>query len=146
MKQTSKNAIYVTTNDFTHLESLVAQHPETAADLQEEMDRAQIVPSERISPLVVTMNSRVKYLDEATRQLKDVMLVFPKDADISEGKVSVLAPVGVALLGSSVGQTVECTVPHGETKTLKIVDVRFQPEAVAHGWNRDWENRHLMSA
>src|SRR5687767_6828984 len=100
------NVIYLTREDFAQLESVLDTNAnaETAARLEEEMARARVVSAEGVDPSVVTMNSRVKYADSETGKLHEVELVFPGQADISKKKVSVLAPVGVALLGLSRGQ------------------------------------------
>ena len=77
---------------------------------------------------VVTMNSEVVYEDSATGNQRVVRLVYPKDANASAGRVSVLAPVGAALLGLHVGQEIEWAVPGG-IKRIRVAEVRYQPEA-----------------
>jgi regulator of nucleoside diphosphate kinase len=125
--------IYVTQEDAARLEALVAQHRSgrTTSDLEEEIARAKILSADRISPSVVTMNSRVKYRDKETGAVHEVTLVYPHEADFSRRKVSVLAPVGIALLGLSVGQTMHFQVPDGREKGIEILGVTYQPEAAA---------------
>ena len=120
-----KKKIYLTPHDAEQLQTILNESAttETAAALEEELDRAVVVPPEKIGATVITMNSRVKYEDHETGQLHDLVLVYPKDADIAARKVSVLAPVGVALLGESKGQTIECRLPGGRLKRVRIVDV-----------------------
>lgn len=100
-----------------HLESLL-----------EELDRAHIVLPKDIPADVVTMNSRVRLLDMSKGEELNYTLVFPRDADAATGKISILAPVGTALLGYRVGDMIEWPVPIG-TKTIKIEEILYQPEA-----------------
>ena len=81
---------------------------------------------------VVTMNSRVLFKDVQTREQGTVTIVYPEDADPSAQKISVLSPVGTALLGESEGNEVELPLPHGRTRRIKIVEVLYQPEAEGH--------------
>lgn len=97
-------------------------------NLVKELDRANVVPSTEVPPNVVTMNSRVRLLDLDTDEEMIYTLVFPEDADISQGKVSVLAPIGTAMLGYQVGETFEWSVPAGNRK-IKIEEILYQPEA-----------------
>lgn len=130
MKET--RTIYITDRDLERLERLIyilKRGPNIDA-LEEELARASIVRPEEIPPNVVTMNSRVRFLDCSTEETLEVTLVYPQDADIAQNRISVLAPVGSALLGLSVGDTIEWPMPSGQIKKLKIVAVPFQPEAV----------------
>ena len=74
------------------------------------------------------MNSRAELLDLDTGERMDFTLVFPIDANIEEGKISVLAPLGTAMLGYRVGDEFEWTVPY-RLRRLKVTHVQFQPEA-----------------
>jgi regulator of nucleoside diphosphate kinase len=125
MKQ--EDAIIITDLDMARL-----GHLEVAPDLAPELDRADIVPSHAVPPNVVTMNSRVAFADETTGVCFAVTIVYPQDADPSAGKISVLAPVGSALLGLSVGQSIEWCFPDGRPRTLRVVDLLYQPEAAAN--------------
>jgi regulator of nucleoside diphosphate kinase len=78
---------------------------------------------------VVTMNSRVLFEDVRTQEKGTVTVVYPADADPSSGKISVLSPVGAALLGESEGGEVELPLPHGQTRRIRIDSVLYQPEA-----------------
>ncbi|MDR4458971.1 MAG: nucleoside diphosphate kinase regulator [Nitrospirales bacterium] len=100
-----------------HLESLI-----------EELDRAHIVLPEDIPADVVTMNSRVRLSDPSKEEDLIYTLVFPRDADSGAGKISVLAPIGTAILGYRVGDIIEWPVPLG-TRKVKIEEVLYQPEA-----------------
>lgn len=75
------------------------------------------------------MNSQVRYLNVQDDKESVVTLVYPKDANSSEGKISILAPLGSALIGLKVGQEINWMFPDGKTRTLKILEVVYQPEA-----------------
>lgn len=96
--------------------------------LEQELDRADVVEPTAIPPNVVTMNSQVRIEDVETGLENVYTLVFPSDASISERKISILAPIGTALLGSRVGSTVNWPVPAGR-RTVRIKEVLYQPEA-----------------
>ena len=96
--------------------------------LEDELDRAVTIPSEKIPPNVVTMNSQMLVKDLDTEKEMEIQLVFPSEADFERGKISILAPIGTALIGYRAGDTVEWRVPSG-TRRLKIEDVTYQPEA-----------------
>jgi len=98
-------------------------------ELQHELERAVVVAPEAVPPDVVTMNSRVRYVDETTGERRLVQIVYPAESDAREGKVSVLAPVGAALLGLSVGQAIEWDFPDGSRRRLRVEDVSYQPES-----------------
>ena len=96
--------------------------------LESELERAQIVAPEAVPPNVITMNSRADLLDLDTGERMEFTLVFPSEANIDESKISVLAPLGTAMLGYRVGNEFEWTVPYG-LRRLKVTHVHFQPEA-----------------
>ncbi|NLW83616.1 MAG: nucleoside diphosphate kinase regulator [Phycisphaerae bacterium] len=96
--------------------------------LRTELVRARIISSKRVKPDVVTMNSTIKLRDLDNGELHEYQLVYPQDADPENNKLSILAPVGTALLGFSVGDTVEWPVPAG-LRHLKIEEIIYQPES-----------------
>jgi regulator of nucleoside diphosphate kinase len=116
--------LIITESDFRLLRML-KPHDE----LQRELERAIVVSSEAVPGDVVTMNSRVLYVDETTGERRLVQIVYPEGADASAGKISVLAPVGAALLGLSVGQAIEWEFPDGSRRRLRVEDVSDQPES-----------------
>jgi regulator of nucleoside diphosphate kinase len=97
--------------------------------LRAELDRAEVVDPKDVPPDVVTMNSRVRVADEATGEESELQLVFPAAADAVRGAVSVLAPVGSALLGLRVGSVIEWPVPDGRARRIRVVAVSYQPES-----------------
>ncbi len=128
-KQATKHDLIITNTDLQKLLPVLDQHDSPAAEsLDAELHRATIVEQRQVPPDVVTMNSEVVYEDLTTHQQRTVRVVFPKDADANTGRVSVLAPIGSALLGLRVGQTIEWAVPNGKKK-IRVVEIRYQPEA-----------------
>ncbi len=95
--------------------------------LEQELDLAEVVAAADVSPDVVTMHSRVRVRHLETRRVDIYTLVFPQEADFSQKRISILAPMGTALLGSREGDLVEWKVPAG-TRRLKIESVLYQPE------------------
>jgi len=96
--------------------------------LENEMLRAKVVSHKRVDPDVVTMNSKVRFVDETSGRELVLTLVYPNNAG-KEGTISVLAPVGIALLGLKKGQSIDWTGPNGRPLKLKIIDIEYQPEA-----------------
>jgi regulator of nucleoside diphosphate kinase len=97
--------------------------------LRNELDRATVVEPTAVPPGVVTMNSTVRFVDDATGSKFELTLVYPEAAGSSD-KVSVLAPVGNGLLGLSVGQSIFWQVPGGRKLQLRVLEVVAQPEAL----------------
>ena len=131
----TKPSLILTRLDVQRLERLIESLDEKTQDspgvlaLQDELDRAeQVVGHEEVPAGVVTMNSRVHCRDEVSGKDYHLTLVYPKDAG-AEGTVSILAPMGSALLGLSVGEQIDWPVPGGKTLKLKLLEVEYQPEA-----------------
>ena len=127
--------IIMTAADHAELEAVIAYtgkvsqraHAELNA-LEGELKRAKIVEPEDIPSDVITMNSRAELLDVESKERMQFTLVLPRDAKIEEGKISVLAPLGTAMLGYRVGDEFKWRVPYG-VRRLKVTNVYFQPEA-----------------
>jgi len=127
--------IFITDTDRDRLEKLLlgtrvwsSRDKEHLQALEEELDKAHIVGSRDIPGDVVTMRSQVRVKDMKSGTEMDLSVVFPYEADLEQGKISVLAPVGTALLGYRVGDTIEWKVPGG-LRRLKIERILYQPEA-----------------
>ena len=126
--------VVINERDFDRLSGLVhsprlrTTHASMVATLEQELGRGRVVPPTGVPRGVVTMNSRVRFRDLGTGEAETYTLVYPADADVEEAKLSVLAPLGAALLGATVGDVVECGTPGGVRK-LKIERVLYQPEA-----------------
>ncbi|MGH8192416.1 MAG: nucleoside diphosphate kinase regulator [Rhodanobacteraceae bacterium] len=100
-----------------------------AKKLREEFDRGDIVEPTEMPHDVVSMNSSADCVDESSDKHYTLTLVYPKEANADEGKVSVLAPVGSALLGLHVGQGIDWPGNDGRTLKLKVTAIHYQPEA-----------------
>jgi regulator of nucleoside diphosphate kinase len=131
----SGKPIYITQPDLERLRKLLneAQYTEYRKSeyldrLQMEIDRAIVVAPQDIPGDVVTMNSRVCLVDIDTEEEEIYTLVYPENADLKLGKVSVLAPIGTAMLGYEVGDIFEWEVPAGKRK-LRVKEILYQPEA-----------------
>jgi regulator of nucleoside diphosphate kinase len=99
--------------------------------LEAELERAEIVDPKQIPPDVVTMRSKVRLKDLVSGDANTYSLVFPPEANFTEGKISILAPIGTAILGYKRGDTIEWPVPAG-VRRLKVDEVLYQPEAAGN--------------
>lgn len=107
-------------------QSIAERSPATAEFLFSELDRATVVPDDDPLTGIVTMQSRLTFRDDATGHEKDVTLVYPKQADIADGRISVSTPIGAALIGLSAGQAISFETPSGELKSLTVLKVGDQ--------------------
>ena len=137
MKRKSKKttSIYITEPDYERLSGLIDRTRERSNvdreylnKLEAELDRAEIVDPKNIPADVITMRSRVRLKDLVSGESNTYSLVFPTEADFAEGKISVLAPIGTAILGYSLGDTIEWPVPSG-LRRLKVEKILYQPES-----------------
>ena len=127
--------IVITEFDLERLQRLIEDMEEFPArdnryldELSEELLRAEVVAPQEIPPQVITMNSKVRLQDLDSKAELEYTLVFPSEANLDQGKISVLAPVGMAMIGYRVGDTITWQVPAG-TKRLKVKKILYQPEA-----------------
>ena len=133
---TRTNEIRLTDLDAARLErSLIEQlrqSPEPTqgtAELEALLDAAAVVPAAAIDPNIVTMNSTVVLEELPTGRRMTVTLVYPRDSDAERSQVSVLSPVGRALIGARVGDTIKVVVPGNEPRELCVAEMQYQPEA-----------------
>ncbi|MFO1211182.1 GreA/GreB family elongation factor [Paenacidovorax caeni] len=128
-----KPQIILSSLDLDRIEALLAAIPASAfpgkADLQAELDRADVLAPEEMPPTVVTMNSTVQFTIVETGKSFCLTLVYPRDMDGSADRVSIFAPVGSALLGMSVGDELAWPGPGGKAMTVRVKEVVYQPEA-----------------
>lgn len=125
--------ITMSSRDFDRLEALLEapqwqNHP-TAQALREEMDRAHVLSPDQVPADLVTMNSTVTCVEEIGGKERVLTLTYPAEADAAQGRVSVFAPVGAALLGLTIGQSIDWTTPDGQPLRLRVVAIKYQPEA-----------------
>lgn len=125
-KTHKKPPIKVGETDFDRLSRLVdtfaQRSPEVADDLAMELDRASVVADDKLSGDVVRMGSTLRYVTD-TGEDRTVALVYPADADIAAGKVSVMTPIGVALIGLTTGQSIDWEARDGRVHRLTIKSV-----------------------
>ena len=130
--------IYITESDMERLQDFLAA-PITAGgrdkghltELAKELNRAEVVPPKNIPGDVITMNSRVRLVDLDLGEELVYTLVFPDKADAREKKISILAPIGTAMIGYRVGDIITWKVPKG-VRRLRVEEVLYQPEASGH--------------
>ena len=127
-----KPPILLSSLDLKRLEALLDNMPPAEADrhdaLAAELARAEVVEPSAMPANIVTMNSRVTFEDEASGEPTTLTLVYPAAAG-AVGTVSILAPVGSALLGLAKGQHIDWPTPDGRERRLRVLDVDYQPEA-----------------
>lgn len=129
---TTRPAITLSSLDLERLERLIGSlkgdAARQAAGLQAELDRAEVVEPKDVPASLVTMNSRVRFSLAGSDEQFTQTLVYPKDADGSADRISVLAPIGSALLGLSVGDAIDWPRPGGGVSKVTIEEVVYQPE------------------
>lgn len=121
----------VTDQDCDRLDALLAELGGSPNGLLEkELNRSVVVPQISIPNNVVTMHSIVSFVDEGSGEEMQVALVYPNNSDASKRRISVLAPLGSALLGLKAGQSIEYPLPSGRKRMIQVTSVDFQPEAL----------------
>lgn len=130
-----KRNIFVSEFDAQRLRKLVEEAREFSqekedhlADLERELSHATIISPEEVPSDVITMNSKVRLTNLDTGKQVTYTLVFPDDADAEQNAISVLAPIGTAMLGYRVGNEIEWKVPAG-VRRFKVEEILYQPEA-----------------
>jgi regulator of nucleoside diphosphate kinase len=131
----SGKPIQITEFDLERLQKLLIEAKYTEyrksqylEKLQMELNRAEIVSPQEVPEDVITMNSTVCLVDLDTGEEEIYTLVFPDDAEIKQGKISIFAPIGTAMLGYEVGDVFEWEVPAGKRR-LRVEKILYQPEA-----------------
>lgn len=131
----SMRTILISKSDLERLKSLLASarkflrncRPEHLSALEEELEQAKVTREEKIPANVITLNRQAIVLDLDAGKKLEYVVVFPRDADVAKGRISVLAPIGAAMLGGRVGEIIEGRVPDG-IRRLKIEEVRRRAE------------------
>jgi regulator of nucleoside diphosphate kinase len=129
---TDTRIIYITEADMKRLHPLIESIKNTRDDvraLQAELEHACVVTPADVPPDVVTMNSKARLRDLETGEEMIFTLVFPGNTNIENDRISVVAPIGTAMLGQRVGDELEWEVPGGLVR-LRVEEVLYQPEAV----------------
>ncbi len=123
--------IYITDADMRRLQPLVESNKKTRDDLHKlgaELANARVVSHKEVPADVITMNSKARLRDLETNEDLIYTLVFPDQANIEQGRISVVAPIGTAMLGYRVGDEFQWEVPGG-TVRMKVEEILYQPEA-----------------
>jgi regulator of nucleoside diphosphate kinase len=130
---TTEPRITLSAQDYERLSALanVAKNsmPDRAADLAAEVGRAHVLAHGKQPKNLVCMNSEVEFRDDTTGKTRKVVLVYPAEADIVQSKISVLSPVGTALIGLQTGHSITWQTPSGEVRQLTVLKVRNQRSA-----------------
>lgn len=130
----TEELLLVTEKDYLRLKSLIeGKGPEEIENLEIELDRAQLLADNEVPSDLVTMNSIFRFENMSENKQMIMSIVYPQESNAQENKVSILAPLGSALLGLRVGQEINWQFPDGKTKKLKVLEILYQPEA-----NGDW--------
>lgn len=130
----NEDTLLVTQKDFIRIKNVLSyQKGLDFENLDLELERARIITDDEVPNDLVTMNSKIRFLNVDDNKEMIITLVYPSDSNFKEGKVSILASLGSALLGLRVNQQIKWAFPDGKTRTLKILEVVYQPEA-----NQDW--------
>jgi len=120
-----KPGITLSAEDYERLSLLakaaMTRMPQLATELAAELDRAHVLADGSTPAHTVCMNSTVMFRDDTTGKVQTVTLVYPPEADILQGKVSVLTPVGTALIGLQAGQSISWHTPAGEPRQLTVL-------------------------
>ena len=103
--------------------SMMRRSPTLAERMMEELARAKLVAPEKLRSNIITIGSAVTYRDLTSDRIRTVVLCYPEDEDIDQNRISVLTPVGVALLGLSAGATIPWLTRDDETRTLEVLTV-----------------------
>lgn len=119
--------IIIDADDLAHLDALaegaLVRNADLANRLLEELGRAKVLPAAKMPANVVKIGNLVTYRDESSGQERTVMLVYPEDADIAQGKVSIMTPIGVALLGLTEGSSFHWDTRAAQRRTLTVTSV-----------------------
>lgn len=122
---TTQENIIVSETDFKKILTLIKSAPTLTAELlEEELGRASLVSDEELPDDVVGMNATIAFEDIAEKKTSTVSLVYPHEANIEENKISILTPIGSALIGLRVGQSIRWPLPNGKEKHLRVLSVK----------------------
>lgn len=129
MATSPSSARVLTELDHIRISNLLKlQGAALVAELESVVDNAELISSYKVPPNLVTMNSQVLIADGQTGEERKLTLCYPPDADAATGFVSILSPVGTALLGQTESNVAEWPAPSGGQASAKIIKVLFQPE------------------
>lgn len=129
----NEDNILITEKDLLRIKHILSFQDSTSyEDLELELDRAKIISDDLVPSDLVTMNSKVRFINLHDQKEMTITVVYPSEANFADGKVSVLASLGSAIIGLRAGQEINWMFPDGKTKRLRILEVIYQPEANGH--------------
>jgi regulator of nucleoside diphosphate kinase len=128
MKHYIRPRITLSAEDYERLSALAYRarnsHPGLSAELAAELGRAHVLARGKYSKRIAQMNSEIEFRDHSSGKVQKMTLVYPEEADISKGRISVLTPVGTALIGLQAGQSINWEAPNGDLRQLTVLSVR----------------------
>lgn len=125
----AENQIFITKKDYTRINDLFEECEFQAREaLETELERAAIIEDTETPRGLMTMNSKCRYLNVTDNREVITTVVYPKESNAQDGKVSIFAPIGSALIGLQENQEIEWTFPHGKHKKIRLLEVIYQPE------------------
>ena len=137
MNLSTMKRMFVTTNDYQRIIGMIeiaamrTKLPDTVERLLTNLKDARILPQENISGDIITMNSRARLTELSSGKEIEITVTYPQEADNISKKISVFSSIGIALLGSKVGDTISWKVPSGIGQ-FRVDKITYQPEAVGH--------------
>lgn len=124
MRKPRRDPIVLNEHDYERLMALIhSRGPQLTAELNDELARADVVEDTDFPSGIVAMNSEVTFQDLDSKEKSTIMLVYPHEANVDQMKISILSPVGTALIGLRIGGMIDWPLPHGKTKRLKVTKV-----------------------
>lgn len=120
----NEDVILITERDYLRIKHILSfQNSSDYENLEIEIERAKIIYDDEVPSGLVKMNTKFKFMTLQDEKTMIITIVYPEDANFSEGKISVLAPLGSALIGLQVNQEINWMFPDGKVKRLKILEV-----------------------
>ena len=131
-------SIYLSSTDARAIQGLIerasgGRDEDHATRLAEELARATIVEDGALPPQTVALDTRVRFRNESSGRVRDIVLVLPAQASVADGRISVLSPIGSALIGLRVHDDIDWPLPSGTVTRLRVLDVERHPERVICG-------------
>lgn len=128
------DVISISEKDYARIKNILSYQDGDFENLEIELERANLLNDNEIPPDLITMNSKVRFINLDTGKEMVVTLVYPSETNFEEGKISILASLGSALLGLRVDQEINWKFPNGKTQRLRILELLYQPEQ-----NGEWQ-------
>lgn len=120
----NEDVILMTERDYLRIKHILSfKNSDEFENLEVELDRAKIIDDSELPQGLVRMNTKFKFEVIQEEKMMTITIVYPEDSNFAEGKISVLAPLGSALIGLQVGQEINWRFPDGKVKRLKILEV-----------------------